>query len=284
MPPSIATGTAWAVAGAVPGWALLSMAGVMGLVIGSFANVVVYRTPRHMSVVSPPSFCPRCTAPVTALDNVPVVSWILLGGRCRNCGEPISARYPLVEAGTGALFVLVAAASGPRWSAFGLCALAATLGVSAVIELDGQVPPRSVNLAGVALGLVGLAAAAGAEDHWARLLGAMIGTVVAGALSPATARWAGRTRRSGEAWWALVPAGAVLGWSGPVGAATGTLVLGVAALVLPGRRLIPPADDGGPDDRASTTSSATRAGPAVAAAVGAAVAVVAALVAGSSLG
>lgn len=84
-------------------------AGVFGLLIGSFANVVVYRVPAGMSVIAPASACPRCGRSIRAWDNVPVLSWLLLRGRCRDCREPIAARYPLVEGGTGALFAVAAA-------------------------------------------------------------------------------------------------------------------------------------------------------------------------------
>ena len=81
---------------------------VFGLVLGSFLNVVIYRLPRKLSVVSPPSACPRCDTPIRAWDNIPVLSYLILRGRCRNCGEPISPEYPLVEAGTAALFAAAA--------------------------------------------------------------------------------------------------------------------------------------------------------------------------------
>jgi leader peptidase (prepilin peptidase)/N-methyltransferase len=82
------------------------MSAVLGLMVGSFLNVVVHRVPRGESVVSPPSACPRCGNPIRARHNVPVLGWLLLRGRCHDCGSAISARYPLVEAGTGALFAL----------------------------------------------------------------------------------------------------------------------------------------------------------------------------------
>jgi leader peptidase (prepilin peptidase) / N-methyltransferase len=84
--------------------ALAAIAGVLGLAIGSFLNVVVYRVPRGKSLVHPGSSCPSCGAPVRWFDNVPVVSWIVLRGRCRSCHRPISLRYPLVELATGGLF------------------------------------------------------------------------------------------------------------------------------------------------------------------------------------
>ena len=89
---------------------VVGIIGVFGLLIGSFLNVVVYRVPAKRSIVSPPSACPHCGAPIRWADNIPVVSWIVLRGKCRDCGAPISVRYPLVELGTGVFFAGVA-----RW-------------------------------------------------------------------------------------------------------------------------------------------------------------------------
>jgi leader peptidase (prepilin peptidase)/N-methyltransferase len=89
-----------------------ALAAVLGLLIGSFLNVVVHRVPRGESVVSPPSACPRCGHPIRNRHNVPVLGWLLLRGRCFDCGEPISVRYPLVELGTGLLFAAVAVRIG----------------------------------------------------------------------------------------------------------------------------------------------------------------------------
>jgi leader peptidase (prepilin peptidase)/N-methyltransferase len=83
------------------------IAGLFGLAIGSFLNVVIYRVPIGKSVVSPASACPNCGSGIHAYDNVPLLSWILLRGKCRNCSEPISPRYPLVELGTGLFFFVV---------------------------------------------------------------------------------------------------------------------------------------------------------------------------------
>ncbi|MDO7867404.1 prepilin peptidase [Nocardioides jiangxiensis] len=93
-------------------WA--AVAGVLGLLIGSFLNVVAWRVPRGESIVSPPSACPACGHVIRARDNVPVLGWVLLRGRCRDCRAPISARYPLVELGTGVLFAVVALRLGDR--------------------------------------------------------------------------------------------------------------------------------------------------------------------------
>lgn len=89
-----------------------SLCGVLGLAIGSFLNVVVHRVPAGLSVVSPPSACPRCRTPIRPRDNVPVLGWVLLRGRCRDCALPISPRYPLVEAGCAALFAALGARFG----------------------------------------------------------------------------------------------------------------------------------------------------------------------------
>jgi len=97
----------------IPEWYFsLSMA-LFGLLFGSFANVVSWRLPRGESLVRPGSHCPRCDAPIAWYDNIPVLSWLVLRGRCRQCSEPISARYPLVEAASGALFLLAALVWGP---------------------------------------------------------------------------------------------------------------------------------------------------------------------------
>ena len=89
------------------------LAGIFGAIIGSFLNVVAYRLPRGESLSHPPSRCPNCGTPVKPYDNIPVLSWLLLRGRCRNCKEPISPRYPIVEAGTALLCALVVIAKGP---------------------------------------------------------------------------------------------------------------------------------------------------------------------------
>jgi leader peptidase (prepilin peptidase) / N-methyltransferase len=88
--------------------ALIAVCFVVGLLFGSFANVAIHRIPEGGSVIRPPSACPACGQPVRPRDNVPVVSWLLLRGRCRDCGAPISARYPLVELAGGVLFAVTA--------------------------------------------------------------------------------------------------------------------------------------------------------------------------------
>ncbi len=89
-------------------WFIVVWLAVLGTAIGSFLNVVVWRLPRGESLLEPPSHCPKCGHPIRWYDNVPIVSWLLLRGRCRDCGTAISARYPLVEAACGASFLVLA--------------------------------------------------------------------------------------------------------------------------------------------------------------------------------
>jgi leader peptidase (prepilin peptidase) / N-methyltransferase len=115
---------------------------VLGLLIGSFLNVVAWRLPRGESLVRPRSKCPACGVQLGALDNVPLLSWLVLRGRCRRCGDPISARYPIVEAATAALYVaVVLAADGTRELVLGLL-LVTFLVPIALIDLDHRRIPN----------------------------------------------------------------------------------------------------------------------------------------------
>jgi leader peptidase (prepilin peptidase) / N-methyltransferase len=149
--------------------------GLLGLLVGSFLNVVVWRVPRGESVVRPPSHCPGCDTPIAPRDNVPVLSWLLLRGRCRTCDERISARYPLVELGCAVLF----AAMGVR---FGLAAVLpaflylAAVGLAlALIDVDVHRLPDALTLPSylVAPALLGAASAVDGtgEDFLRALLG-----------------------------------------------------------------------------------------------------------------
>jgi leader peptidase (prepilin peptidase)/N-methyltransferase len=114
---------------------LLSIVGLLGLAVGSFLNVVIHRVPRAESLLRPGSHCPQCGAGVRNRHNVPVLGWLLLRGRCADCGARISARYPLVEMGTAALFVAVAARFGWSWELPAYLYLAAIAIALAMIDL-----------------------------------------------------------------------------------------------------------------------------------------------------
>jgi len=120
------------------------MCAVLGLVIGSFLNVVIYRVPRHLSIVSPRSACTSCGVPIKERDNVPVLSWLILRGRCRNCHLPISKRYPLVELGGGVLFAGAAARIGFNWDLPAFMVLLASLLALSLIDLEHLVLPKSI--------------------------------------------------------------------------------------------------------------------------------------------
>lgn len=154
---------------------LVAGAGILGLLIGSFLNVVVWRVPRGESVVSPPSACPACGRPIRPRDNVPVLSWLLLRGRCRDCGSPISARYPLVEAGTAALFGVTAAWVGWQWHLPAFLYLAAVSIALALIDLDVQRLPDAIVLPSYLVGGVLLAGASLLDGNPDQILRAAIG-------------------------------------------------------------------------------------------------------------
>jgi leader peptidase (prepilin peptidase)/N-methyltransferase len=125
-----------------------------GLLIGSFLNVCIYRMPRDLSVVRPRSFCPECQRPIAWYDNVPVLSYFLLGRRCRHCRQPISARYPIVEILTAALFFLIVNAIGPTIIAIKLCLLVALLVGLTITDLEELILPDEFTLGGTAAGLI----------------------------------------------------------------------------------------------------------------------------------
>jgi leader peptidase (prepilin peptidase) / N-methyltransferase len=156
---------------------LLGLTAVLGLAVGSFLNVVVWRVPRGESVVSPPSACPACGAPVRPGDNVPVLSWLRLRGRCRDCSAPISPRYPLVELATAALFVVLALRFGADPVLPAYLYLAAVGLALALIDLDCKRLPDVLTLPSIAVvaALLGLARLLGSDtgDLSSALLGGL---------------------------------------------------------------------------------------------------------------
>ncbi len=160
--------------------AVALLCGLLGLAFGSFANVVIHRVPAGESVVSPPSACPRCGTPIRPLDNIPVVSWLLLRARCRSCGEPISVRYPLVELAGGILFAVVggwvAGAAEPDWWALpGFLLFVWMLLVVAVIDAETRRIPNALTYPLIPALLVLLGAAALANGEPGRLLRCVLG-------------------------------------------------------------------------------------------------------------
>ena len=125
-----------------------ALAGLFGLLLGSFLNVVAYRLPRGESLAFPGSHCPSCETPIKPYDNVPVLSWLLLRGRCRSCRSAISGRYPLVEAGTAVLLVAVVLAKGADSDVWLGLAFVLLLVPVTLIDLDHRIIPNKLMLLG----------------------------------------------------------------------------------------------------------------------------------------
>jgi leader peptidase (prepilin peptidase)/N-methyltransferase len=136
-----------------------ALAAVGGLVAGSFLNVVIARLPDRRSLVRPRSQCPSCGTPVRTYDNVPVLSWLLLRGRCRSCGERISARYPLVEAMTAGLCALTIVAKGTDWDAWLGVAMILVLVPITFIDLEHRIIPNRILVSGAIAAVAILAVA-----------------------------------------------------------------------------------------------------------------------------
>lgn len=150
---------------------------ILGTVIGSFLNVCIYRLPRKESIISPPSHCPSCNESIAWYDNVPIFGWLMLKGKCRKCGNPISAEYPIVEFVTGLMFLLTYLRYGlsPYLPLF-LILFSAFL-VIAFIDFKHQIIPDMITLPGIAVGI----AASFALNHITPK-GSIIGLLVGGGL------------------------------------------------------------------------------------------------------
>lgn len=133
---------------------LAVLCGLFGLIVGSFLNVVAYRVPAGRSVVTPRSACPSCGHEIRARDNIPVVSWFLLRGRCRDCARPISPRYPSVEAATAGLFFAVPYGVGADWAIPAYLAFVAVTVVLTLTDLDHKLIPNRILFPGTAIAVV----------------------------------------------------------------------------------------------------------------------------------
>jgi len=156
---------------------LVALTAALGLLVGSFLNVVIWRVPRGESVVRPPSHCPSCGNQVRPRDNVPVVSWVLLKGKCRDCDAAISRRYPLVELATGVAFAVMALRFG--WDAVLPAYLyLAAIGVALwMIDLDVKRLPNAIVLPSYPVAAALLTIAAAVNRDWDDLLRAGLGMV-----------------------------------------------------------------------------------------------------------
>jgi leader peptidase (prepilin peptidase) / N-methyltransferase len=161
---------------------LLGVVGLLGLAVGSFLNVVIHRVPRGESLVRPGSHCPRCGHAIRNRHNVPVAGWLMLRGRCADCSARISVRYPLVEAGTAALFVAVAAKFGWSWQLPAFLYLAAIAIALAMIDLDVLRLPDQIVLPSYTVALVLLLPAMIIDHRWGSATRGLIAAAVVYAL------------------------------------------------------------------------------------------------------
>jgi len=227
---------------------LLAVFAAVGAITGSFANVCIHRLPRGESVVRPASRCPSCGAGIAWHDNVPVLSWLVLGGRCRTCRAPISPRYPLVEAAGSAIFLAAALLWGPTPVAAGGALLALAGLILVFTDLETRTLPDEVTLGTLALGLLVAAvrdrtATGPGAPFWAAhghlveaALGAAVGAAFLELVRRAYAALRGQEGMGGGDVKMLAMAGA---FTGPAGvfltlffaSLAGTLVAGGAALV-----------------------------------------------------
>lgn len=132
--------------------AALALVTVLGLCVGSFLNVCVYRLPRGQSLISPPSRCPACGRSLRWLDNIPVISWVVLRGRCRQCGASISAQYPIIEIVTALVWLVIAWLTPDAWLLASRLVLATALIVLFMIDLEHQLLPNVITLPGIVIG------------------------------------------------------------------------------------------------------------------------------------
>jgi leader peptidase (prepilin peptidase)/N-methyltransferase len=212
----------------VPEWFAIVWAGLLGAAVGSFLNVCVYRLPRNQSVLQPPSACPRCQSRIPWYDNVPVLGWLLLRGRCRRCREPISVQYPLIELTVGLLWAASVWHWGVAWTALSAAVFGTLLLGITLTDARHYIIPHEFTIGGLTLGT-----AIAAIQGWGTLATALIGAVTGFGALYAIA-WAGERVFRKEAMgggdiWMMAMVGAYVGWKGVLltiflGALLGTLV------------------------------------------------------------
>ncbi len=242
-------------------WALPVAALLFGLAVGSFLNVVIYRLPKMLesqwtrdchehlgqtlehptepfNLNQPASHCPSCHHKIKAWENIPVISWLLLRGRCSNCHKPISARYPIIEAVTGTLSVVVATHFGISWATAGALLLTWALIALAMIDFDVQLLPDSITLPFLWSGLL-LSLGDVFTDPRSAIIGAVVGYLALWSVYQLFKRLTGKEGMGYGDFKLLAMLGAWLGWqylpqiillSALVGA-----VVGVSLIVLRGR-------------------------------------------------
>ena len=218
------------------GPAMLAAVVLLGLCLGSFANVLIWRLPRGLSPAAGRSRCPRCEQQIAWHDNLPVLGWLLLRGRCRHCRQPIAVRYPLVEAAAGLLAAVCWLWLGPSVAALAAFILLYLLGVIAIIDWQHMIIPHSLTLTGMAAGLL-LAEPAGPGLPQA-ILGLLVGGAVVWLLSAGYRILRGQAGMGGGDVMLMAMVGAFLGpWAAGAVLGTGALLGTIYAVAAGGGRL-----------------------------------------------
>jgi leader peptidase (prepilin peptidase)/N-methyltransferase len=161
----------------MPDFLLVAYAALLGACVGSFLNVCIYRWPEGLSVIRPPSRCPGCETPIRCRDNLPVVGWLLLRGRCRSCGTRISIQYPLIELTTASLWVAAVLRHGFGWQALSSAVFFTLLLGIALTDARKYIIPDQFTLGGLVIGLA-LSLAPGGISPKQAVLGAALGFTV----------------------------------------------------------------------------------------------------------
>ncbi|NIQ02972.1 MAG: prepilin peptidase [Nitrospinaceae bacterium] len=182
---------------------------ILGLVIGSFANVCIARIPRKESIAFPASHCPKCKKPIHATDNIPVLSYLILKGQCRNCGQKISAIYPAIELITGLLMAAVFYRFGFTWECLIFAIVIPTLVVITAIDIEHQIIPDVITLPGIIFGLAAGSYLVGFQDS---LIGLLLGGGFFYLLAEGYFRVRGAMGMGGGDIKYIAAAGALLGW------------------------------------------------------------------------
>ncbi|MCO5114268.1 MAG: prepilin peptidase [Bdellovibrionaceae bacterium] len=162
-------------AGAMTLMGVYVLAFAFGACFGSFANVVIYRWPRELSLISPGSSCPHCQKKIKFYENIPIISWLFLKGRCSGCKERISIEYPLVELLTGLLFLAIFYKSGFTWTTLELCVFTAAAVPCFFIDYKHMFLPDIYTLSGIVIGILGSLINPELRTPFASLLGAILG-------------------------------------------------------------------------------------------------------------
>jgi len=180
-----------------------------GLMVGSFANVCIARLPKQESIVLPASHCPNCNKPIQAIDNIPLISYVLLKGQCRNCKQKISPIYPAIELVTGLLLAAVFYRFGFSWECLIFAIVVPALVIITLIDIEHQIIPDVITLPGIVFGL-----AAGSYMHgwFDSLMGLLLGGGMFWLLAEGYFRMRGKVGMGGGDIKYIAAAGALMGW------------------------------------------------------------------------